>query len=88
MPDQPKFASYTPAKDILWVKDGITITTAYVDSRFSISYDSSDGDSELRLPVNCHRSNQILAASSVGFMIYNNMNTLDSYGSLPEPRQG
>ena len=65
----------TPPDDILWFKDGVTVTP---ESRFTISYDSSAGDSELgissvRYPdaggyqcIAVGSSNQILAASSVG----------------------
>ena len=66
----------TPPEDILWFKDGVTVTP--VDYRFTISYDSSAGDSELRISsviypdagdyqcIAVGSSNQILAASSVG----------------------
>ena len=65
----------TPPENILWFKDGVTVTPG---SRFTVSYDSSAGDSELRIGsvrytdaggyqcIAVGSSNQILAASSVG----------------------
>jgi hypothetical protein len=66
----------TPPEDILWSKGGVTVSP--VDSRFTISYDSNAGDSELRISsirypdaggyqcIAVGSSNEILAASSVG----------------------
>ena len=63
-----------PPENILWFKDGVTVTSG---SRFTISYDSSAGDSELRIDsvrysdaggyqcIAVGSSNQILAGSSV-----------------------
>ena len=65
----------TPPNDILWFKDGVAVTP---DPTFAITYDSSAGNSQLRISsvrypdaggyqcIAVGSSNQILAASSVG----------------------
>ena len=65
----------TPPNDILWFKDGVTVSP---DPRFNIAYDSMAGDSQLRISsvsypdaggyqcIAVGSSNQILAASDVG----------------------
>ena len=86
----------TPPDDILWFKDGVTVTPG---SRFTISYDSSAGDSQLRISsvrypdsggyqcIAVGSSNQILAASSVGTLtVHGKQHEYTSYhvtGILP-----